>query len=887
MKIKKLLSAILAVCMIFGSVSALAITDKVVFDLTSLGIVSGDENGNLLGDEEITRAEFVKMMINLQGYAEISTMGDSREMFVDIPDGHWAKSYINFAASIGTFDGYPDGTFGPEDKVLLQDCIKTVVRALGYEVVAQQKGGYPNGYIMVAAEKQLTKNISASYTAPAIRGDVMTLLYNALDVNLLQESISGGEAYEESNDTFRSLLANQDEKIVIKGIITANYDTWLIKPITGLRKDEVELDGTVFAVGNTDAADYIGQEVQIYYHENETKNRLEIINVAPTKRNNVVTITADEYMSYSSDRMEYERDGRKEYLTIAPTAQYVYNNRIVTAFNSSYIDVDKGSILAVDNNGDEAYDYIFVSAYESVVVDSVYSNGNLYFKNGFKFKDRNFITLDEEDNDLHFTIENATGEKINYSDIKAGDVLSILSSEDGLQLRVIVSDKTIQGTVTELQEGEGASIDGIYYQFASNTAKSKIHIGDVRALYLNHEDKIVYVTDEGMEDGATKYGYIWTMGTSGSGFGTVQAKILESTTVEHEWLKDDDLTATNLVATLICNNGGVRVVDLNGKVTYNGVSMSAEDFMAAFGSGPVKYQLDSTGKLKTIEDPVLEGGSSTVKMKFNADEKVFGGYEAYGGFVIDENTKGVCVPTNADATDEDLMTWVRITNSSKQYYVQGFDYDENTKTVKFITLSEELKADDIQNIVPGTSKIGLVASATQTTDETGDPVYKVDLYYNKVLESYKTANIVAGKNETISRLKRGDLIYFTTNNNGQLDNAQVIKSLSFDDEAFWEDKGLQTETLFGYVKELSMNDINVTSVWKVHTMTMMLDNGKTEDALIRVRYLPPIYIYDTTAKTVSLGEVSDIRPYTGNDATSDKVFVVRPYGNVSVIVIVR
>ena len=245
MKIKKLLSAILAVCMIFGSVSALAITDKVVFDLTSLGIVSGDENGNLLGDEEITRAEFVKMMINLQGYAEISTMGDSREMFVDIPDGHWAKSYINFAASIGTFDGYPDGTFGPEDKVLLQDCIKTVVRALGYEVVAQQKGGYPNGYIMVAAEKQLTKNISASYTAPAIRGDVMTLLYNALDVNLLQESISGGEAYEESNDTFRSLLANQDEKIVIKGIITANYDTWLIKPITGLRKDEVELDGTV------------------------------------------------------------------------------------------------------------------------------------------------------------------------------------------------------------------------------------------------------------------------------------------------------------------------------------------------------------------------------------------------------------------------------------------------------------------------------------------------------------------------------------------------------------------------------------------------------------------------------------------------------------------
>ena len=48
---KKFLSAVLAISMILGSMSAFAVTDKAIFDVTSLGIVTGDENGNLLVNE--------------------------------------------------------------------------------------------------------------------------------------------------------------------------------------------------------------------------------------------------------------------------------------------------------------------------------------------------------------------------------------------------------------------------------------------------------------------------------------------------------------------------------------------------------------------------------------------------------------------------------------------------------------------------------------------------------------------------------------------------------------------------------------------------------------------------------------------------------------------
>lgn len=475
-----------------------------------------------------------------------------------------------------------------------------------------------------------------------------------------------------------------------------------------------------------------------------------------------------------------------------------------------------------------------------------------------------------------------------YADIKANDVVSVFSSEDGKELKLIVSDKKVQGAIRELRSEEGVYVDDDYYEFANNTVESKLRIGDVRVAYLNHENKVVYVTDEGMEDGTTLYGYIQEMGQPG-GFGNVQAKIIDSAVIRNEEEENENKDDKNVIPVLVCQNAGMKVVDLNGKVSYNGVSMSAEKFMADFGSGPVKYQLDSTGKLKTIDDPERKGGQPGIQIKYNAKDKVFGGYVAYGGFRIDNNTKVVCVPTNPDASDEDYMVQLRIDNkdANRQYYAQGYEYDENSKAVKFLVISDQMKADDILNIVPLTSKIGLVSGSTQVTDETGETVYRTELLYDGELITLMSNNIVQGKNDTITRLKRGDLIWFSKNNNGLMDNARIIKSLKVDNENMQENKDSDEETLFGYVKELSFNDVDVANNRTVHTVKLMIENEKTEDVLIPARTLPSIYIYDSAAKTVKAGGLEDIRPYTGSAATSDKVFVVRPHRDVRVVVIVR
>jgi len=60
-----------------------------------------------------------------------------------------------------------------------------VTRALGYEPAAQSKGGYPYGYLIVAAENGLLEKVRGTQGAPAPRGLVAQLLDNALEIPLM------------------------------------------------------------------------------------------------------------------------------------------------------------------------------------------------------------------------------------------------------------------------------------------------------------------------------------------------------------------------------------------------------------------------------------------------------------------------------------------------------------------------------------------------------------------------------------------------------------------------------------------------------------------------------------------------------------------------------
>lgn len=140
-----------------------------------LGIMVGDEKGNFNPNKTVTRAEMAAIVCRMLGETADLTTADT---FVDVPISHWANGYVATAASFGIIGGYGNGRFGPSDAVTYEQAVTMFVRFLGYEYEANDAGGYPNGYMMIAQDLGLLEGINVKNGAALDRGNVAIIIYN-------------------------------------------------------------------------------------------------------------------------------------------------------------------------------------------------------------------------------------------------------------------------------------------------------------------------------------------------------------------------------------------------------------------------------------------------------------------------------------------------------------------------------------------------------------------------------------------------------------------------------------------------------------------------------------------------------------------------------------
>ncbi len=88
------------------------------------GIVTGYENHTFAPDDKITRAEFATIM---QRYKNLEL--NEEATFGDIEKSYWAVSYIGACKTAGLIDGYEDGTFRPENEITRAEAVKILNRA--------------------------------------------------------------------------------------------------------------------------------------------------------------------------------------------------------------------------------------------------------------------------------------------------------------------------------------------------------------------------------------------------------------------------------------------------------------------------------------------------------------------------------------------------------------------------------------------------------------------------------------------------------------------------------------------------------------------------------------------------------------------------------------
>jgi len=207
MKLKRYLSGLLAAVMLAvlpilpaSAAQSAAFTDipdaataEAAEVLRLLGVVNGVGGTSFQPGGTLSRAQFCKMTVEIMGRGDEEPAQRSRTIFTDVSSTHWARGYVNLAASITLGEseesgsatrlimGVGNGAFEPERNITYGEAVTILMRVLGYGTLDTSSGStWYEGYLAAADQAGLTDGLSLTGNAVMNRGQAAILFYNLL-----------------------------------------------------------------------------------------------------------------------------------------------------------------------------------------------------------------------------------------------------------------------------------------------------------------------------------------------------------------------------------------------------------------------------------------------------------------------------------------------------------------------------------------------------------------------------------------------------------------------------------------------------------------------------------------------------------------------------------
>ena len=271
--LKRALSLALAAIMLIGMmvVSASAVsyndlTDKdqivnkdAVSMLVSLGIIEGKPDGSYAPTENVDRAQMAKMLsvIMNKGVDNSALYQSVNSGLTDITS-NWAKGHINYCYTTGIIAGRGNGTFDPSATVTALEAAKMLLVAVGYDpkIEGFEGADWAINVSVRADEQGIFEGFTKDLSAPLNRDDAALLIYNALDVEMIQSYTTNN--YPIAYSDHRTILSDKYGVIKVEGVVTANE--WAIlddDTDTALQEGKTRIynpDGILSTTGNTAVA---------------------------------------------------------------------------------------------------------------------------------------------------------------------------------------------------------------------------------------------------------------------------------------------------------------------------------------------------------------------------------------------------------------------------------------------------------------------------------------------------------------------------------------------------------------------------------------------------------------------------------------------------------
>ena len=212
----------------FSDIGEATYVDEIT-TLAEQGIIQGDDSGAFRPNDSITSAEFAKLVCMIS--KDYESLKIESNIFDDVPDDYWAKTYINYCYYKKIINGINETTkheplyfvdldengnvigisesiylesvaaasepnhveeklyFAPETPITYNEAVKMLVVFLGYEPYAEVYG-YPEGYIKAAEGTGLGEGIIYNGDDYITREIASKLIYDAINIPPMEVRIT-------------------------------------------------------------------------------------------------------------------------------------------------------------------------------------------------------------------------------------------------------------------------------------------------------------------------------------------------------------------------------------------------------------------------------------------------------------------------------------------------------------------------------------------------------------------------------------------------------------------------------------------------------------------------------------------------------------------------
>lgn len=458
---------------LFGQSSNLVYYDDIadyteVGILSALGAVSAYENQSFKPNVYMSKGEFTESVVKLLKIPYNTENKDYSQTFYDVPAEHPKAEYIYKALDAGLIYGYGNNTFSPDECISYNEAVTILIRALGYEQIAINEGGYPQGYLNTAAKTGLDKNLKIVSYEALMRIEAAKLLYNTLFVNLASVTIDG----------YTQQITSDGEQFLYKyyglakatGKVEANA-VESFNPNMPASDNSVVVNGKRFYTDSPAYEEFLGYVADYYYDEDDNLKYM----LKNSKAKEVI-ISAEDIIgfNFSSKTLEYYDKDKTQRAKLTSDYRLLYNGTVPQrTYNESIFKISDGTVKLISEDDGSTYSVASIEECKNYFIKSA-SLDNDKINIIFDFEvpryevDCNLTYIKLYDSTgayLNIYKTNESGEKkIDISSLKKNSILSIYApynecdTQTGLPLsdikylKMTVSSETVSGKAESYNE---------------------------------------------------------------------------------------------------------------------------------------------------------------------------------------------------------------------------------------------------------------------------------------------------------------------------------------------------------------------------------------------------------------------------------------------------